>query len=142
MNNNVAEQINQTIEDIWMILGKKERAYTNFHLNNQQHVLLTLIMRNPQSTTTNLARKMEVTNSAASQHLAKLEREGYITRKQHPGDKRTYSIILAEKGLQYKKEMENFHRHISETYHKNLSFPELTNVLNALQNLQNALESE
>ncbi|GAA3343955.1 hypothetical protein GCM10017717_03130 [Deinococcus persicinus] len=42
--NNVAEQINHTIEDIWIVLEKMKRDYTKFNLNNQQAVLLALVI--------------------------------------------------------------------------------------------------
>jgi len=139
-NKNIAEQINQTIEDIWMILEKKERAYTNFKLNNQQIVLLTLAIRHPFSSPTELAEKMDITKSAVSQQLAKLEKDGYIIRKQHVEDKRTFSIELGEKGMLYKKEMEAFNQQVSERYHANLSPVELINMLSALQKLPELLE--
>ena len=81
-NNQVAEQINQTIEDIWIMLEKMERAYTNFALNNQQYVLLTLVMRHPSCSPSELADKMAITKSAVSQQLTKLEQDGYIMKRQ------------------------------------------------------------
>ena len=138
--NNIAEQINQTIEDIWILLEKKERAYTKFKLNNQQYVLLTLVMRHPSSSPSELAEKMDITKSAVSQQLAKLEREGYIIRKQLVEDKRTFLIELGEKGMLYKKEMEAFNQQISEKYHANLSPAELKNMLSAFQKLRELLE--
>lgn len=79
-NKNIAEQINKTIEDIWITLEKSERKITSFKLNNQQHVLLTLIIRHPSSSPTELAEKMDITKSAISQQLTKLEKEEYITK--------------------------------------------------------------
>ncbi|MEC0092100.1 MarR family winged helix-turn-helix transcriptional regulator [Paenibacillus macquariensis] len=139
-NKNIAEQINQTIKDIWMILEKKERAYTNFKLNNQQIVLLTLAIRHPFSSPSELAEKMDITKSAVSQQLAKLEKDGYIIRKQDVEDKRAFLIELGEKGMLYKKEMEAFNQQVSERYHANLSLVELTNMLSALQKLPELLE--
>ncbi|MGQ7190408.1 MarR family transcriptional regulator, partial [Escherichia sp. HC-CC] len=50
--------------------------------------MLTLIIRYPSSTPKELAAKMNVTKSAISQQLVKLETEGYIFRRQHAEDKR------------------------------------------------------
>ena len=97
-NNNIAEQINRTIEDIWITLEKKEGIYTNSKLSNQQCVLLTLVIRHPSSSPTELAEKMNITKSAVSQQLAKLENEGYVIRKQYVEDKRSYTIELGKKG--------------------------------------------
>jgi len=138
-NETVASQINQTIEDIWMMLEKKERTYTNWNLNNQQYVLLTLIIRHPASTPTELADKMEISKSAVSQQLAKLEKVGLIIRERHTSDKRTFSIELAEKGRHYKQEMEAFNQQITEKYQESLSPAELSRMLSELQKLRNIL---
>lgn len=139
-NENIVEQINRTIEDIWITLEKKEGTYTNSRLSNQQCVLLTLVIRHPSSSPTELAEKMDITKSAVSQQLAKLENEDYIIRKQYVEDKRSYTIELGKKGYLYKKEIEAFKRKVSERYHANLSLIELSNILSALSKLQKALE--
>lgn len=141
-NNQITKQINRTIEDIWMILEKKERSYTNFKLNNQQHVLLTLVIRHPFSSPSELAERMEITKSAVSQQLAKLEKEGYIKKKRHVKDRRIYSITLARKGMLYQKEMAAFNEQIAEKYEQNLSPDELANVLTALQKIQQLLDEK
>ena len=56
-NKNIAEEINLTLEELWILLETKERSYTNFNLNNQQYTLLTLIIRYPSSTPKELAEK-------------------------------------------------------------------------------------
>ncbi|WP_019240201.1 MULTISPECIES: MarR family winged helix-turn-helix transcriptional regulator [Bacillus] len=134
-NENIAGKINQTLEELWLLLETKERDYTNFQLNNQQYSILTLIIRHPSSTPTKLSEKMNITKSAISQQLVKLEAEGYIVRKQHTEDKRTFSVELGEKGLLYKKECDIFMQQVSEKYYASLSPEELTNFLSALQKL-------
>ncbi|KPN95999.1 MarR family winged helix-turn-helix transcriptional regulator [Lysinibacillus sp. ZYM-1] len=134
--NNVVEQINQTIEDIWIILEKMERNYTNFSLNNQQYVLLTFVIRHPSSSPSELAEKMAITKSAVSQQIAKLEKDGYIIKRQHVEDKRGFSIELGEKGWLYKQEVEAFNQQISEKYQANLTPEELANMLGTLQKLK------
>ncbi|MEC1180582.1 MarR family transcriptional regulator [Metasolibacillus meyeri] len=139
-NENIAEEINQTLEELWILIEKKERTYTNFNLNNQQYALLTLIIRYPSSTPSELAEKMNITKSAISQQLVKLEMEGYILRKQHAEDKRAFSVELGEKGLCYKKEADAYTQQLSEKYYASLSRAELTNFLSALQKLTKVID--
>ncbi|HGH7178909.1 TPA: MarR family winged helix-turn-helix transcriptional regulator [Bacillus luti] len=134
-NKNIAEEINLTLEELWILLETKERSYTNFNLNNQQYTLLTLIIRYPSSTPKELAEKMNVTKSAVSQQLVKLEKDGYIFRRQHVEDKRAFSVELGEKGLLYKQEMDAYMEQVSEKYYASLLPEELTNLLSALQKL-------
>ncbi|EKU44071.1 MarR family transcriptional regulator [Lysinibacillus fusiformis ZB2] len=138
-NNQVAEQINQTIEDIWIMLEKMERAYTNFSLNNQQYVLLTLVMRHPSCTPSELADKMAITKSAVSQQLTKLEQDGYIVKRQHEEDKRAFSVELGEKGLLYKQKVDAFNQQITEKYQANLTTEELAEMLATLEKMKKIL---
>jgi len=139
-NENIAEKINHTLEELWLLLEAKERNYKNFQLNNQQYTLLTLIIRHPSSTPTELAEKMNITKSAISQQLVKLEAEGYVVRKQHTEDKRAFSVELGEKGFLYKKECDLFMEQVSEKYYASLSPEELTNLLSALQKLTKVID--
>ncbi|MBX8945314.1 MULTISPECIES: MarR family winged helix-turn-helix transcriptional regulator [Lysinibacillus] len=138
-NNQVAEQINQTIEDIWIMLEKMERAYTNFSLNNQQYVLLTLVMRHPSCSPSELADKMAITKSAVSQQLTKLEQDGYIVKRQHEEDKRAFSVELGEKGLLYKQKVDAFSQQITEKYQTNLTTEELAEMLATLEKMKKIL---
>ncbi|WP_435172090.1 MarR family winged helix-turn-helix transcriptional regulator [Paenibacillus glycanilyticus] len=139
-NKKIAEQINKTIEDIWMLMEKSERKITDFGLNNQQHVMLSLIIRHPFPSPTELAEKMEITKSAVSQQLKKLERDGYIKKIQDAHDKRVFSIGLGEKGIIYKKELDTFNEQILKEYTSKLSFEELSNMLSSFQKFQELLE--
>lgn len=46
-----------------------------------------------------LGPKLQITQGAVSQQLAKLEKRGYLVRIQDKSDKRQYSVRLTEKGL-------------------------------------------
>lgn len=138
-NNQVAEQINQTIEDIWIMLEKMERAYTNFCLNNQQYVLLTLVMRHPSCSPSELADKMAITKSAVSQQLTKLEQDGFIVKRQQEEDKRAFSVELGEKGLLYKQKVDAFNQQITEKYQANLTTEELAEMLATLEKMKKIL---
>ncbi len=83
---------------------------------------------------------MEITKSAVSQQLAKLETEGYIMKKQSAEDKRAFSIELGEKGLLYKKEIEKFNEQLVRIYNEKLTPVEMTNILSALQKLQQLMK--
>lgn len=138
-NNQVAEQINQTIEDIWIMLEKMERAYTNFSLNNQQYVLLTLVMRHPSCSPSELADKMAITKSAVSQQLTKLEQDGFIVKRQQEEDKRALSVELGEKGLLYRQKVDAFNQQITEKYQANLTTEELAEMLATLEKMKKIL---
>ncbi|GAA3343957.1 hypothetical protein GCM10017717_03140 [Deinococcus persicinus] len=82
---------------------------------------------------------MTITKSAVSQQIAKLEKDGYIIKRQHVDDKRGYSIELGEKGLLYKQEGEAFNQEITKKYQAQLSDEELVNVIEVLEKLKSVL---
>lgn len=102
-------------------IGNGGKRLTNFKLNNQQHVLLTLITRHTAHSPTGLAEEMNITKSAVSQQLAKLEKGGY-KKKKFTRDKRSYSAVV--KGIIYKKEMDAFQQQILDLYSSKLSYEE------------------
>lgn len=136
----VAEQINETLEELWFIIEQKERTYTHFNLSNQQYTILTLIIRTQGCSPTELADKMGITKSAISQQLTKLEADHFIKKIQSPGDKRSFIIALADNGLRYEREMAHFKQQIAAKYKEHLSEEELEGMLRSFQKLQRLLE--
>lgn len=137
----IAEELNKVIEDIWIEMEKQEKALGNFELNNQQHVLLTLIIRNPLLSPGELAEKMEISRSAVSQQLLKLERKNYITKIQDTHDKRVYSIGLGEQGHLYKRELDAFYQKFYDQYYSRLTAEELSEMLLTFQKLKKLMVS-
>ena len=64
---------------------------------------------------------MNVTKSAISQQLVKLEKDGYIFRRQHAEDKRAFSVELGRKACYTKKKWmyiwSKFLKSIMQVYH-------------------------
>src|SRR5690625_7785350 len=75
-------KINELIEDIYMLFEKKERSYMTHRLNNQQHILLTLLMRESNLSPSDLAESLDITKSAISQQLKILEEIGRASRSE------------------------------------------------------------
>lgn len=74
---------------------------------------MTHIIRHKKITPSELAELMKTRKRAVIQQLVKLEKDRYILRKRDEADGGIFVIELAEKGLQYKKEMAAFNADIS-----------------------------
>lgn len=128
--------INKIGEDLYIHFEKEERKYQNFDLNNQQYVILTLIIQNPEYKPSEIAEIMNISKSAISQQLVKLESKGFIKRYRLEEDKRSYGIKLNEKGQQYKKEMKSYYDSVYQRYKEKFSYDELVEIYEAMLKLK------
>jgi len=124
-----------------MLFEKKERSYMTHRLNNQQHILLTLLMRESNLSPSDLAESLDITKSAISQQLKILEDKKYIVRKQDKTDKRVVTIKLAENGRRYQEEMKQFYENVNQTYETHLTKEELKEMYNSLDNLRKVVQN-
>ena len=97
---------------------------------------------NQKMNVTELATKLKITKSAASQIVTKLEKKGYIKRKRNLFDKKINYISLNENVLQ---QYEDKHKEYSQMAHKvseqmgEHDVKELTRLLEKLSNIINNL---
>ena len=108
-------------------------------MNNQQYVILTLIIQNPEYKPSEIAKIMNISKSAISQQLVKLESKGFIKPYRLEEDKRSYGIKLNEKGQQYKKEMERYYDSVYQKYKEQFSYEELVEIYQAVSKLKQVL---
>lgn len=138
-SSDVAEQVNQLIEDIWIGLEKSGQQFTHFPLTNQQHMLLTLIIRHPDITPKELAVQMDVSKSTVSQQITKLIHGNYLIRAKGKEDKRSLTLRLAVKGIIYKQTLAAYYQQLSTIYTSNLTSQELADIVSSLQKLRQLL---
>ncbi|AYU55549.1 MarR family transcriptional regulator [Staphylococcus debuckii] len=135
----LTKAINKIGEDLYIHFEKEERKYQNFDLNNQQYVILTLIIQNPEYKPSEIAKIMNISKSAISQQLVKLESKGFIKRYRHEEDKRSYGIKLSEKGQLYKNEIERYYDSVYQRYKEQFSYEELVEIYQAVSKLKQVL---
>lgn len=61
-----------------------------------------------------LAGKMGITTGTLTVSVDRLEKQGFLIRKRHETDRRSFLIVLTEKGEEYFKEHYNFHLNMTE----------------------------
>lgn len=133
--NQIIQNIDHLFEEMLLKYEQQERSYKNYDLNNQQHVILSLVINHPSYTTSDIAQKMQISKSAISQQLHKLEDKKYIYRYQHQEDKRSYGIGLAENGLKYKQDNDQYYKVMTQKYLDNYSLEELREIQITLEKL-------
>lgn len=131
----LAGQINQLITQMWVATERDAPRYAQFELTGQQHVILYQIVKHPQVTPKQLAEQLGVSKGAISQHLTRLEQEGYFVREKSPQDKRVAVFRLRPLGMQYQEVLRQYEQYFSDAYVRTLSLDELKEITEALNKL-------
>lgn len=132
----VAQEITKINEEIAIEYMQQEREYSHFKLNNQQHVIMTILVENQDMKPSELAQRLDVSKSAISQQLQKLKQKDYIYLYKDDHDKRSSVIGLGEKGLEYKESINDYIHDFSKKCADTFSYKELVEIRNALIKLQ------
>lgn len=133
-------EIQKLSEDIAILSEKYQKQHIKFELTNQQHLILTLLIRYDHLSPNELAKKMDISKSAISQLLAKLEYDGFIIRKKDEIDKRLINIRLSNNGLIYKEQMLVYNKELSEKYYSYFSESELDTIIKLLEKTKGIYE--
>lgn len=138
---NVVNDINNISEKLYVISEKEERNFHIHNLNNQQQVILNLIINHPDFSPSDIAKSMNISKSAISQQLYKLEESGYIEKYKLESDKRLIRISLKEKGIEYKQQSEKYYEELLNKYKSQLSLKEVTDIRDSLEKLLQVINS-
>lgn len=74
------------------------RALDNAHLSLSDYDMIHTVEHRPGITQEDLRRKYAQDKSTIARRAAKLETQGYLERRPHPGDKRRKQLFITEKG--------------------------------------------
>ncbi|HHU55535.1 MAG TPA: MarR family transcriptional regulator [Acholeplasmataceae bacterium] len=103
---------------------------------NEVHILEAIYNTDPPIMT-NVARKLLITVGTLTTAIDRLVEKGYVERYQNEDDRRRVYLRLTEKGLKTKEIHDAFHEDMIENVIKDLKIDENTELLIALENIQN-----
>ncbi|MGE7093191.1 MarR family winged helix-turn-helix transcriptional regulator [Lysinibacillus sp. NPDC048646] len=135
MKNNYMNQINVLQNNFNIQLAKKFEHKIDNQLTAKQVLLLELIKVGVTSTK-DLADKLNVSTSAISQILNKLQHKGYIERSINPKNRREIVLQLADKAHQYFNDLASLKDEINREIYGKLSLEDLEQLKNILEKLQ------
>jgi DNA-binding MarR family transcriptional regulator len=92
-------QIDHLLFQVLRTIFHYERSIVkSYGLNFEQIYVLQFLRRHPDARLTEIALEMDLPKFTTSRLLNRLIKEGFITKKQDPVDRRNYHIRLEEKG--------------------------------------------
>lgn len=101
MEQNQRTQIDHLLYQVLRTIYHYERSIaTGYGLDFHQIYALQFLRRHPSGRLTEIAAEMDLPKFTASRLLNGLVKEGYISKKQDPADRRNYHLNLEDKGEQ------------------------------------------
>lgn len=117
-------------------LYKKYNTLIDENMTVAQNHLLTIIHTSEPITISEIAEKLTVSSSAASQQVSKLEENGYVKRQINPKNRREILVRLDTKGIDFINKQEKMDAIVTEKLYAKLGKEKLTEYKNILLQLK------
>ncbi|MCH4568761.1 MarR family transcriptional regulator [Bacillus sp. ES1-5] len=115
------KRINEATYTIDRLIFKHYKQYLNIAITTQQAVVLDIVYVAKSSTVGEIAMEMNISSSAVSQLIAKLEKNQYIKREINLQNRREIFITLDEKGVEYFSKQDYVKQQISDKIYSKLT---------------------
>lgn len=130
------KRINEAEYTINRLLFKHYKQYLNSSITTQQAVLLDIVYLAKRITVGEIATEMNISSSAVSQLIAKLEKNQYIKREINLQNRREVFIMLDENGLEYFSKQEYVEQQIADKIYSKLSSNEVNELERIVEKLR------
>lgn len=132
------KRINEAEYTINRLVFKHYKQYLNSGITTQQAVLLDIVYLLKRITVGEIAIEMNISSSAVSQLIAKLEKNQYIKREVNSQNRREVFITLDDKGMEYFKKQDYVEQQVADKIYSKLSsieIDELERIVNKLREI-------
>lgn len=139
---NLVTEINEITYSMNARLIKEYWSLLNEDLSSKQIILMDLVKKESRLSISQLAELMNVTSSAVSQIVSKLEKEKYLLRTINPSNRREIIVQLDEQGHNYYSKEEEINKEIVNRFYSRLKTEEVIQLRNILVKLNHVVEEE
>ncbi|PEB52253.1 MarR family transcriptional regulator [Bacillus pseudomycoides] len=130
------KRINEAEYTINRLIFKHYKQYLNSGITTQQAVVLDIVYLAKRITVGEIAIEMNISSSAVSQLIAKLEKNQYIKREINPQNRREIFITLDEKGMEYFSKQDYVEQQIADKIYSKLSSKEVDELERIVEKLR------
>ncbi len=135
-------EINEITYSMNARLMKERQSLFNEDLSSKQMIIMDLVKKESQLSISQLAEAMNVTSSAVSQIVSKLENEKYLLRTINPDNRREIIVQLDERGHQYYSKEEEINREIVNRFYSRMKMEDMIQLRDILVKLNLIVEEE
>lgn len=142
-SNKIIEQIRSCTNLVYRLAHIEHRRFNrDFRdtIGRGQGLVLHMLAEKDGMTQTEITEKLDVRPSSLGELVAKLEKNGYVERRQNENDKRAINVFLTDKGREAEKEFINPRQKDAETWCLGLSEDDKAQLTNLLDKLINSME--
>ena len=130
------KRINEAEYTINRLIFKHYKQYLNSGITTQQAVVLDIVYLAKRITVGEIATEMDISSSAVSQLIAKLEKNQYIKREINLQNRREVFITLDHKGVEYFAQQDYVEQLIADKIYSKLSSQELDELERIVEKLK------
>ncbi len=123
-------------------LAKAQEALFTDDLSMKQSMVLNFVQKHEKCTMGEIAHYMEITPSAISQIVTRLEKENYLKRDINPNNRREVVVMLDEFGHAYYQRDEQINELIIKKIYSKMPVEDLEQLRNLIQRLYQITEEE
>lgn len=123
-------------------LAKAQEALFTDDLSMKQSMVLDFVQKHEKCTMGEIAHYMEITPSAISQIVTRLEKENYLKRDINPNNRREVVVMLDEFGHAYYQRDEQINELIINKIYSKMPVEDLEQLRNLIQRLYQITEEE
>lgn len=139
---NLVTEINEMTYSMNTRLIKEYWSLLNEDLSSKQIILMDLVKKESVLSISQLAKLMNVTSSAVSQIVSKLEKEKQLLRTINPNNRREITVQLGERGHNYYLKEDEINKEIVNRFYSRLKMEEVIQLRNILAKLNHVVEEE
>lgn len=135
-------EIHTLLDSINLMLLDEFKSLMNLDLTAKQWIVLNLLHKQGKLTVNEIAQRLDVTPSAVSQLLRKLQEDNYITRETNPANRRETFVHLHHRGKTLFSEVEKMEEMLAEKYYSQLELAEVHQLHHIVQKLHQIVARE
>nr|WP_275695652.1 MarR family transcriptional regulator [Fredinandcohnia sp. SECRCQ15] len=130
------------LDEVNSLLLKEFESILDYELTPKQTMVVHHVHQSTTITVNELAHLMNISASAVSQLLNKLEQENYVKREINPNNRREILITLGSKGLELYDEYDKIDQKIIDKYYSKLTEDEMIQFQSIVKKLHTIITTE
>ncbi|MCU5096447.1 MULTISPECIES: MarR family winged helix-turn-helix transcriptional regulator [Bacillus] len=136
----VINEMNRAYNEFYILLFQDLKD--EFGLTGQQESMLFHINLNENTTANHIASTFNITKSAVSQVLSKLEKQKMISKQVNPNNKREYFLTLDSNGSKYIERLSELDDVLIEKYFSKIDIEALQQMSDTLTKINKVILEE
>ncbi len=136
----MVKSMNLLLDEFNVLITKEFKELDDFHLTLQQEVVLIYISRRDRVTAAQIAQEFDITKSAVSQVLTKLEQQDLIAKIVNPDNRRESFIVLGKQGKRFMDTLVEIEDHMIEKYYSKVKIDDLIHMTNTIEEINQVIK--